>query len=1107
MLLLVLVPLVAIIPLAGVRVVEETKNIQAASDIRDQALIAERVSNLVNALADERDLTEAGLNGQGVRHNSDLRDAKRQTAQNVSAFRDAMRRYDDSVDALPPETRRLGAHANARLGDLGPLRDAVIRLDNGTPTHAAYSTIIDDLLQFSAQLSATSSDHRLSSLVSTLASVEQTEEQTSTERGYLFDILSTKHASLEQTEDLEQAVAQYNSSYDEVTNRAPTSVVNLYQSSVSGNRISRADGTVQAVTAAIQEDSPLDKIGVDASTTYGDMTSKLQAIRQVQQHVAGQVTARADTLVSDGRLTLYVNLGIIIVVVVLSYLGAVTLARSVVRPLRTLRTSALDIADNRLPEVVSRIDEAGDPAEIARSEPIAVTSRDEVGQVARAFDRVHFEAVRLATEQALLRNNVNTMFTNLSRRSESLVLRQLNLIDELENGEQNAAQLASLFKLDHLATRMRRNNESLLVLAGEEQGRRWNRPVLLLDVARAAIAEVEQYERVATEELPDVAVAGPAATDVVHLVAELIENATAFSAPETEVTVAASTLGSGEVMVEVTDAGIGMSPEELREINEKLAQPPVVDVSISRRMGLFVVGRLAAKHGIRVWLNRASTGGTSAVVVLPRELLKPTSDTDADSGSAFDAARRTGGDLDLSDILGPGYEAEFPELGRSPGSAPSAAGGPSAPDGGRTGGSSGFGTGSGSGTGSGMGFGSGSGTGGSGGGAPARSGGPVVSGPPLDVGTSDGGRPDIGTSDTGAGSAASRANTPPSPGGSLVGGSPAGGSPAGVAAGGGSPAGEEPPSDGFTWFSGEGAAASEPDDATGGLPRRSGPRSEVADARSRTEEPGGDFSWFEEQPGPRATPPEPAGGAPSAGASPDGTASGPATANGASAPVTSAGGTGTPSAGAGAGAAGSAPERLPIFEAIESEWFGQHTGGGTGHGTGEGAARGTGSGYGPGAAPGQQSPGGGPNQPVRSGSSWPPQGAPSPGTGESPGEETMSLSIAPAADQGARGASASGAAPAPGSAPASASGAAAASAPAVGGVTERGLPKRVPRSNLAPGAAAAQGAPRSEPSAVPPRSAQQLKERLARFQQGVRHGKGTADGGEGPPPAGGSDAR
>jgi hypothetical protein len=236
-------------------------------------------------------------------------------------------------------------------------------------------------------------------------------------------------------------------------------------------------------------------------------------------------------------------------------------------------------------------------------------------------------AVSVAVDQAALRQSVSEMYVNMARRSQSLVDRQLTLIDELERYEADAVRLEQLFKRDHLATRMRRNAESLIVLSGSEPGHRWNEAVPLTALLRAAVSEIEDYPRVRVLPIPPIAVVH-AGVDVAHLLAELIENAASLSPPQTAVLVAREVVSSG-YLVGIEDRGIGMSDAELLAGNQRLGNPPVADVTVSRMLGFYVVGRLAQRHGIKVQLRHSPHGGITALVLLPVALL---SRDGADSG-------------------------------------------------------------------------------------------------------------------------------------------------------------------------------------------------------------------------------------------------------------------------------------------------------------------------------------------------------------------------------------------------------------------------------------------------------------------------------------------
>ena len=301
--------------------------------------------------------------------------------------------------------------------------------------------------------------------------------------------------------------------------------------------------------------------------------------------------------------------------------SAAVLIRSVLRPLRQLRAGAVDLADAWLPDALRHITQVGGEGGPPGARPVGVSSGDEIGQVARALDQVQGEVLRLAGDEAGLRGKLSELFAGLSARGQALMDRQIRLIDELEPGERDADRLASLLTASDLATRMRRYSQNLLVLAGRELPARWHEPVMLVDVMRGAVSQIGEHERVSVRAQPGLAVSGPAANDVAHLVAELAENATSLSTADTAVALSGRALATGGLLVEVTDQGVGMHPQAMEQANWRLENPPPVDAAISRNMGLFVVGRLAARHGIKVRLQAASAGGLTALVWLPDAIM------------------------------------------------------------------------------------------------------------------------------------------------------------------------------------------------------------------------------------------------------------------------------------------------------------------------------------------------------------------------------------------------------------------------------------------------------------------------------------------------------
>jgi signal transduction histidine kinase len=335
--------------------------------------------------------------------------------------------------------------------------------------------------------------------------------------------------------------------------------------------------------------------------------------------------------------------GLGLLAIFLSVIASIWIGRGLVRELGGLRSAALELADVRLPQVVTRLS-SGEDVGTDDEVPFPNPSHDEIGQVRQAFNSVQRTAIEAAVGQARLRAGVATIFRNLARRSQTLLHRQLAMLDDLELRAAQPGELESLFQLDHLTTRMRRHAEGLVVLAGDRPGRGWNKPVPLADVLRAAVAEVEDYRRVRVITRSRAALEGRAVADVIHLIAELVENATLFSPPNTPVRVIGDLVGRG-FAVEIEDRGLGIAEAAMSELNAKLADPPQVDLSTTEQLGLYVAARLAKEHRIRVTLRDSPFGGTAAVVLIPSDLVvsEESYSADPDAGLENELAIQTTG--------------------------------------------------------------------------------------------------------------------------------------------------------------------------------------------------------------------------------------------------------------------------------------------------------------------------------------------------------------------------------------------------------------------------------------------------------------------------------
>jgi signal transduction histidine kinase len=358
-----------------------------------------------------------------------------------------------------------------------------------------------------------------------------------------------------------------------------------------------------------------------ASATF---LTYMQSAEQDQSAALAQLSDRlGDRLLLDAVLAG----GLGLLAVAAAVLLTVRYGRRLTRELTGLDDTAQAIASTRLPAVVARL-RRGDEVDVSAESPPPVPGRiTEIAKVAQSFATVQRTAVEAAVGQANLRKGVNQVFLNLSLRNQSLLHRQLSMLDSMERAASEPAALEELFRLDHLTTRMRRHAEGLIILSGATPGRGWRDPVPVVDVLRAAVAEVEDYVRVDVVSESGDSIVGPAVNDVIHLMAELIENATSFSPPNTQVEVRADAVGTG-FAVEVEDRGLGLTPPELAAINERLASPPEFDLANSDQLGLFVVGQLAARHGIKVTLRESPYQGIRAIVVMPHSIIVPAAGAD-----------------------------------------------------------------------------------------------------------------------------------------------------------------------------------------------------------------------------------------------------------------------------------------------------------------------------------------------------------------------------------------------------------------------------------------------------------------------------------------------
>ncbi|ARU51853.1 hypothetical protein CBR64_10490 [Cellulosimicrobium cellulans] len=577
----------------------------AAQDAAGTEIAAERTYSFLDASAGSDD-SEAQMMAQ-----------REKTDKALDARDRAYERLNTSV--LDPRVRAAVDDTIADRAELKAIRQAIDRSGLGQlARNSQYNALIDSALDVPRTLADTTPDRGLAQYLDTYVLLDELLAQQALEQPLAGAVLNAAQIGVESTETSQQAAVLVTTG-DELAARTRTAV-------------RRLPGDLQLATPG----ATYNQIRQNLAGSRPGATPKSQAVQwpdlsqadrdqtsPVRDGVRTETAEKASDLAGAATTRAVVTILATLAAVIASILVAGLIARAIVNPLRRLTDAAEDVRD-QLPRLVEQVAVPGQGPGIDLA-PITVESTDEVGQLATAFNDVNQTTIKVAREQAALRGSIAEMFVNVARRDQVLLNRQLAFLDDLERSEEDAGTLSNLFRLDHLATRMRRNAESLLVLAGIDSGRRVRQPMPASDVIRTASSEIELYDRVRLNLVVDPLMLGHNALNAAHLLAELLENATMFSEPHTPVEV---TTGRDEHFVHVTvrDHGLGMTPDEIAEANRKVATHAASDVVGAQRLGLFVVGRLSDRLGAKV---RFSTGsddqGTEVVVSFPAVLFVPDS--------------------------------------------------------------------------------------------------------------------------------------------------------------------------------------------------------------------------------------------------------------------------------------------------------------------------------------------------------------------------------------------------------------------------------------------------------------------------------------------------
>ncbi|MGW2332017.1 nitrate- and nitrite sensing domain-containing protein [Streptomyces sp. NPDC001700] len=565
-----------------------------------------------------------------------LHTQQRKTDEAIGQLRDAQ--ADSTVhDRMNSESEDLLDDVLKASEGLDSLRRKVE--DNGTSRTAAfeyYNKLVDLCYAFRSSLHAVP-DTDLDKQGRALVAMIRAREALSREDALYVSALTARKLTLADLKSMSDLIAERTLLYNTNLPILPASEQKVFADYRRTNAAPAALRIAEGKALATME--PRDAIGaLDREHWENAAGPVLNDYDQLGDEATDRLQKRIEPVADSVLIKAGAAAVLGLLAFVLSVFVSVRIGRGLVRDLSRLRTDAQEASSVRLPSVMRRLG-AGEQVDVEREVPRLRHGPDEMGQVGQALNTLQRAAVEAAVKQAELRQGVSDVFVNLARRSQVLLHRQLTLLDTMERRTEDTDELADLFRLDHMTTRMRRHAEGLVILSGAAPSRQWRKPIQLMDVVRAAVAEVEDYERIEIRRLPRVAVNGPAVGDLTHLIAELLENATVFSPPHTAVQVHGERVAKGFTL-EIHDRGLGMTPDALTEANLRLAETPEFELSDTDRLGLFVVSRLAQRQGVRVSLQPSAYGGTTAIVLIPSALLTESGPDGQEGGGDDDTGRQ-----------------------------------------------------------------------------------------------------------------------------------------------------------------------------------------------------------------------------------------------------------------------------------------------------------------------------------------------------------------------------------------------------------------------------------------------------------------------------------